>query len=237
MRKKIIMGLLAGSTVLGGCVQIAEAPRPSGFPLQDQQHVRAASHWQLIAEDTARQLIAALPEKRPLHVVRQDGTASPFEETFTSQLVTELTRAGYPVMKHADRQGTLLVEVSANPVRFSEDRRYQESFLGSKTLGASLLTGGLLAVYKVTDNIYGSVSKTGAAAGAVIGVTALAEALELYQDQQGRHVVPQTELIVTTSVSTADRYFAQVSSAYYTTQTDWGLYARNARLPLRGAAQ
>lgn len=237
MRKKIIMGLLAGSTALSGCVQIAEAPRPSGFPLHDQRHVQAASHWQLIAEDTARQLIAALPEKSPLHVVRKDGTASPFEETFTSQLVTELTRAGYPVMKHANRQGTLLVEVSANPVQFSEDRRYQETFLGSRTLGASMLAGGLLAVYKVSDNIYGSISKSGAVAGAIIGVSALSEALEFYYDKQGRHVVPKTELVVTTSVSTADRYLAQVSSAYYTTQTDWGLYARNVSIPLKGAAQ
>lgn len=44
--------------------------------------------------------MAAMPEKHPLHVVRGNGE-SPFEEAFTAQLVTELTRAGYPVMKSA----------------------------------------------------------------------------------------------------------------------------------------
>ena len=41
-------------------------------------------------------------------------------------------------------------------------------------------------------------------------------------------------LIVTTSVSSHERYYAQTSSAYYTTQSDWGLYARNALLPVKG---
>ena len=50
----------------------------------------------------------------------------------------------------------------------------------------------------------------------------------------GGAFVPKTELIVTTSVSSHERYYAQTSSAYYTTQSDWGLYARNAVLPLKG---
>ena len=49
------MGLLASSTLLGGCAHYAQAPQPTNFPTQEQQHVQAASHWQLIAGDSARQ--------------------------------------------------------------------------------------------------------------------------------------------------------------------------------------
>lgn len=51
------MGLLASSTLLGGCAYYAQAPQPTNFPTQEQQHVQAASHWQLIAGDSARQLM------------------------------------------------------------------------------------------------------------------------------------------------------------------------------------
>ena len=39
------MGLLASSTLLGGCAHYAQAPQPTNFPTQEQQHVQAASHW------------------------------------------------------------------------------------------------------------------------------------------------------------------------------------------------
>jgi len=221
MQRRIIMGLLASSTLLGGCAHYAQAPQPTNFPTQEQQHVQAASHWQLIAGDSARQLMAAMPEKHPLYVVRK-GSESPFEEAFTAQLVTELTRAGYPVMKSAERPGTLLVELSAQPVQFAENRQRPAA------AGELSLIAGCLWVLR---NIYENVSP----GAAMIAGTAAVDGVRWFGSKaSGGAFVPKTELIVTTSVSSHERYYAQTSSAYYTTQSDWGLYARNAVLPLKG---
>ena len=219
MQRRIIMGLLTGSALLGGCAPYSQAPQPTNFPTEEQPHIQAASHWQLIAGDSARQLMAAMPEIHPLHVVRGNGE-SLFEEAFTAQLVTELTRAGYPVMKSADRPGTLLVELSAQPVQFTEHRQ-RPAAAGELTL----LAGGLWVLRNLYEN-----ASPGAAmmAGAVVVDTGR------WFGSKYNATVPKTELIVTTSVSSHERYYAQTSSAYYTTQSDWGLYARNALLPVKG---
>lgn len=221
MQRKLIVSLLAGTVILGGCAPFSQAPQPTNFASEDQQHIRAASHWQLIASDSARQLMMAMPEKRSVHVVRKNSE-SPFEKAFATQLVTELTRAGYPVMRSAERPGTLLVEISAQAVQFSE-RRQRPAAAGELTL----LAGGLW----VLRNLYENVSP----GAAMVGSTLAVDGSRWFGSRNGMGLtVPKTELIVTASISNHERYFAQTSTAYYTTQTDWGLYAGNSLLPLKG---
>lgn len=221
MQKRIIMSLLATGVVLGGCVPYSQAPQPTNFLTDEQQHIRAASHWQLIAGDSARQLMMSMPEKRPVHVVRKNSE-SPFEQAFAAQLVTELTRSGYPVMKSAERPGTLLVEVSAQAVQFSENRQ-RPAAAGELTL----LAGGLW----VLRNLYENVSP----GAAMIGGTLAVDGSRWFGSKSDKGLsVPKTELIVTANISNREQYFAQTSSAYYTTQSDWGLYAGNSVLPLKG---
>ena len=225
MQRTIIMSLLASSVVLGGCVPYSQSPQPTNFLTDEQQHIRAASHWQLIAGDSARQLMMAMPEKRPVHVVRKNSE-SPFEQAFATQLGTELTRAGYPVMKSAGRPGTLLVEVSAQAVQFSEKRR-PPAAAGELTL----LAGGLW----VLRNLYENVSP----GAAMIGGTLAVDGGRWFGSKYGMgRTVPKTELIVTANISNHEQYLAQTSSAYYTTETDLGLYAARTNtsiaLPLKG---
>lgn len=221
MQRKIIVGLLASGAVLGGCTPYSQTPQPTNFMTEEQQHIRAASHWQLIAEDSAQQLMTAMPEKRALHVVRRNSE-SPFERAFAEQLVSELVRAGYPVMKSAERPGTLLVEVAAQPVQFSE-KRQRPAAAG----GLTLLTGGLW----VLRNIYENVSPGAAMMSAAVVVDGGRWFGSKYSISP---TVPKTELIVTARISNHERYLAQTSNAYYTTQNDWGLYAGNTAVPLMG---
>ncbi len=224
MQRKLVIGLLAGSVVLSGCVaRHSEAPIATNFAAQKQLKMQSASHWQLIARDAAAQLIAALPEKHPLHV-RQSDTQSPFEKAFTGQLIGELNRAGYPVMKTEGRSDTLLVEVSATPLLFSRNR------LQGKPVGRwSMLTAGLW----VLREIYEDSSLTGATMATAVTL----DALEWFHSESASGPTPRTELIVTTSISNAERYYAQVSSTYYTTDSDWNLYSGSGSaiaLPVKG---
>lgn len=223
--KKLIFGLVVGTALFTGCARHSETPIATNFPFQKQQKLQAASHWQLIAQDTAKNLISAVPERRPLYV-RQSEQQSQFEKAFTQQLIGSLTAAGYPVMKHANRPDTLTVDVSAEPLRFSKGRR-QYKTTGSLTA----LTGGLW----VLRNIYENVSP----GAAMVTAAATVDTTQWLRSEFASGPTPQTEIIVTTSVSSADRYYAQNSSAYYTTDSDWSLYDSwpSVNIPLKGEKQ
>lgn len=219
--KKITVILLTSSALLGGCTTPhSEAPIATNPATSQQLKLQAASHWQLIAEDTAAQLIAALPEKRPMHVL-QRPEASSFEKAFNSQLVGILTAAGYPVMRQPGSIGALQLEVSATPVQFSRDR-LQGRYAG----GATTLAGGLW----VLRNIYSNVSP---GAGMMAGALAI-DATDWLRSEYANGPTPRTELLVNVSVYNSERYFAQTNNAYYTSDDNWGLYAQNVLLPVKG---
>jgi hypothetical protein len=224
MKRKTIWGLLGGSILLSGCVSgFSEAPIATNFPAHKQQKLQAAAHWQVIADDTASQLIKALPERRPLHV-QQSSQQSPFEKAFSGQLIGTLTAAGYPVMKTADRPGTLSVDVSATPLRFSKNRKPHNS-PGALTL----LAGGLWVLH----DIYNDVSPGAGMMAAAVAV----DATHWLRSEFASGATPQTELIVTASVSNAERYYMQTSSVYYTSDPDVGLYVQGIPatvIPVKG---
>lgn len=210
---------LAGSTGLfiamllsAGCTApFTPVPVAVNFPHSKQEKLQAASHWQLIAEDTARQLIRSLPDARPLYV-SQPATQSPFARVFSQQLITSLLSAGYPVYKRGNGSGVLVVEVNAEPVRFSPNR-VQYRYVGS----ATTLTSGLW----VLRDIYRNISPGAAMVTAAVGL----DAAEWLHTEFARGPTPEIELVVNTTVSDQYRYYAQVSSAYYTVDPEWQLYA------------
>lgn len=220
--QKVTVGLLVGTVLLGGCaLPYTEAPIATNAPTQSQMKLQAASHWQLIAEDTAAQLIAAIPDRHhPLHV-HQSDKASPFEKAFSRQLIGILTAAGYPVMRTLDHPGTLQVDVSAAPLQFSKDR-LQGKYAG----GATTLAGGLW----VLRNIYNNVSP----GAAMMATTLTIDAANWLGAEYASGPTPRTELLVTVSVYSSERYYAQTNNAYYTSDDNWGLYAQYTALPVKG---
>lgn len=221
--RKATSCLIAVSALLTGCAQFAETPMATNFPNEKQRKMQAASHWHLIAQDAASRLIAQLPARKPLHV-RESARPSSFEGAFRQQLIASLLQAGYPVMKSDAHYGTLVVEVSAKPVRFSPDR------LQNRTSGQlTLLSSGLW----VLERIYDKVSP----GAAMVSAAAAADATHWLRSEFASGPTPRTELIVTTSISDSERYLAQTTAAYYTSDTDARLYAQAGAyvLPLKGA--
>lgn len=211
-RLAVSAGLLASTLFAAGCTTpFTPVPVAVNFPHAKQEKLQAASHWQLIADDTARQLIRSLPDDRPLYV-SQPATQSPFARVFSQQLITSLLRAGYPVHKQSTGAGVLVVEVDAEPVRFSPNR-LQYRYVGT----ATTLTSGLW----VLRGIYRSVSPGAAMVAAAGGL----DAAEWFHSEFARGPTPEMELVVNTTVSDQHRYYARVSDAYYTVDPEWRLYA------------
>ena len=230
--KKITAVLAASCALVGisGCTTpYSETPIATNAPTENQLKLQAASHWQLIAQDAAARLTASL-EKRALYV-RQDDQQSPFERAFTQQLISSLIAAGYPVMKSPDYPDVMVVDVSAEAVKFAPERQAGRSLIGAPTL----LAAGLWAAGEAITMAPGD------AAGALaLGGLGLSEAHEYFTSERASGPIPRTEIIVTTQVSNANRYLAQVTSAYYTTESDYHLYSQEKvgmAFPVKGGGK
>ncbi len=212
MQKRIVT-LVAGSMLLAGCVApYTEAPVATNFKSENQKKLQSASHWQLIAEDTSTQLIRTLPSTKQALYVVQNAQQSPFQQAFNQQLISSLIAAGYPVMKHADSGYTLTVDVKVDPVRFSKNPK-RAPIVGEGTT----LAGGLW----VLRNIY----RHGSPGAAMMGGAVSYDILNFLKSEYASGPTPKTELVVTASVSDTNRYYANSTSVYYTTDDDWHNYA------------
>lgn len=208
-----IVTLVASTMLLAGCVApYTEAPVATNFKTENQKKLQSASHWQLIAEDTSAQLIRALPSTQQGLYVVQNAEQSPFQKAFNQQLISSLIAAGYPVMKHSNDRSTLTVDVKADPVRFTKNPK-RAPLVGE----ATTLAGGLW----VLRNIYRDTSPGAAMMGAAVSY----DIYNYLNSQYASGPTPKTELVVTASISDNNRYYANSTNVYYTTDSDWHNYA------------
>ena len=228
--KRVMLGLVAGSVLLGGCAAPhSETPIATNVPTSNQLKLQAASHWQLIAQDMAGRLTASL-DRAPLYV-HQSEQQSQFERAFNQELISSLLAAGYPVMLSPNNPGTRTVEVSAQALAFAPGRKQARTLIGVPTV----LAAGLWAIGEAVTMAPGDAVGAGA-----LGGLALTEAIQWFTSEKASGPTPRTEIIVTARVVSPDRYLAQVTSAYYTTETDARLYRTmkdRVSIPVRGGQQ
>lgn len=201
------------AAMLAGCATpYSEAPLATNFPTTKQEKVQAAAHWNVIAKDVANQISSRLTERRPLHVLQPAGKSA-FERAFASQLVSSLVANGHTVMKQPT--GALSVEIETQVVGFSPYRP-QYRHAGTAT---ALMTGvWALHVGEAT------------AGAALYATVAAADAYSWFRSEFATGETPQTEIIVTTSVSDGNQYLSRNTSVYYVADTDKALY--QAGLPV-----
>lgn len=212
MKKQSFVALAASAVLLAGCAApYSEAPTATNFKTEQQKKLQSVSHWQLIAEDTSAQLVSVLPsEKKRIYVVQNDKQSA-FQKAFNQQLISSLIAAGYPVMKHQNMGDTLTVEVKVDPVRFSENPKRTQN-VGE----ATTLAGGLW----VLRDIYSNVSAGAGMMAAAVGY----DVFNYVNSENSSGKTPKTELLVTTTVSDNNRFYANSSNVYYTTASDWYNY-------------
>ena len=188
----------------------SETPLATNFATSKQHKLQAASHWSLISRDVAARLSASLPKDAPVFV-NQASEQTAFERAFTTQLLTALVQAGHPVMKSPE--GALRIGLDTQAIPFSADRMQNRDFGSATALGA-----GVWAVYDLVE--YAS---NGAGKAAMLGLVAL-DANKWLQSEFASGETPQHEIIITTTVSDANRYIARDSSVYYVADGDLTLY-------------
>lgn len=208
MNKNSLFFVTSIALATGCATPYSEAPLATNFPTSKQEKLQAAAHWNRIAQDVARQITRSMPNQSPLYV-RQPNVETAFARAFHGQLITALLASGHPVMKTP--QGALQVDIDIQAVAFSANRP-QYRYAGA----ATALGGGLWALYDV-----GRAVSPGAA-----GMVALAtvDTLAWFQSEFASGDTPQTEIIVTTSVTDNNQYVARNTSVYYVADSDKRLY-------------
>ena len=205
-RTRFVAALLCLPLLAACATPYTEAPLATNFPTSKQPKLQAAAHWNVIAGDIAKQISAGLKDKRPLFV-NQSAVKTGFDRAFTNDLISALVANGYTVLKSP--AGALSVDVDTQVVRFSPNRpQYNHTGL------ATALTTGVWALHQAH-------ATTGAV---LVAGVASADAYSWFRSEFATGETPQTEIIVTASISDANQFLARSTSIYYVADADSRMY-------------
>lgn len=199
---KISVGVLI--VLLGGC-STAQVPYAQNHPASYQKVVRAANHWDILADDVAAQTVLAIGTQKAIYVV-EPTVATDFNRAFRNFLITRMVNKDILVTN----QKGVAVEVQYETqvvTHNSERREYQPGTI-------TALAAGLLVAYNVPR--WHPDSMRAALLGAAAGADALVS-----MDAGG---LPKTELVVTTSAIEGGRYLVRKTDIYYIRPEDVPLF-------------
>jgi hypothetical protein len=201
---------------LGACM--SQVPVATTYPVTYQQKMQAAQHWDILAADVANRLHETLngasnPQGRSmtLHVQRPQYDSS-FGEAFHNLLITHLLERGFAMSE--DPAAGLPVTYNIQVVTH-KDRGFIRPAPGLFTA----LTGSVLVLRDIANHHSG-------AAATMTGAVLLDVATGFITDQ------PNSEIIVTTSVMSGDRYAARLRDIYYVSDNNVDQYLTQGPPPV-----
>lgn len=205
MKIEPLLASVIATSLLAGCaVPFSPTPTATNFPTSSQQKLQAASHWNVIAQDVARQLASNLKNRQPVYV-SQDQNKTPFERAFSANLISALVAEGFTVQKAP--AGALRVDIDTQAIPFSANRP-GTIFAGNTTA----LAAGVWALHN-------------ASAGAILASAAVAaDAYKIVESEFATGPVPRMELMITSSVGDDATYIARQVNTYYVADADSHLY-------------
>lgn len=208
------IGLL-GALLMAGCATpYSPAPLATNYPTSTQAKAQAAAHWMVITSHIEKELLPTLKSTPNRRLYVAPGQTSAFNLALRGQLITALVKDGQVVAKHAD--GALTVDIDTQVVEFSPNRP-QYKFTGERT---ALAAGAWVITGIEHSNLW-------------LATVAIAghDAYSWFHSQFAPGATPKTEIIVTVSVSDAQRYIARSTSVYYVTDSDRSLYGAGDSQP------
>lgn len=226
MRTLYKLLLLCGGLLAGCSTPFSEAPHATKFEVSGQPKLQSAHHWQLIAEDAARELLRQLEQtrcvpnqpicSRGLHsgtklYIKPRLTDNQFHRAFKLSLMNALLKANvYRITRSPSDSDVLTVDVDTEYVRWAERAR-RDPVYGEMTMLAS----GLWVMRNASTD------------AALLSAGITADAYFSARAKRARGPQPQHELMLSTTIADSQYYYAQSLSVYYTTERDFhNLYAK-----------
>lgn len=231
MRAYFKVLLLCGGLLAGCSTPFSEVPHATKFEASGQPKLQSAYHWQLIADDAARELLQQLERtrcvpnqpvcSRGLHegtklYIKPKVTDNQFHRAIKLSLMNALLKANvYRLTKNPYGSNVLTVDVDTEYVRWA-DRARRDPLYGEMTLLAS----GLWVMRNASTD------------AALLSAGVTADAYFSARAKRARGPQPQHELMLSTTVADSEYYYAQSLNLYYTTERDFhSLYAKKKPPP------
>lgn len=203
------------SLLLAGCAT-SPIPLAENFELTTQKKVRSAGHWELLSRDVVTQTRAFMENSglasEVAYYVAEPEAASVFEKAFREFLITDMVQAGQPVSMNPGVPVHVTYDVQV--VRHNSDRPH---FVPGQF---TMIATGLAAAYGV------STMHVDAQRLAVIGAAAGGDYLASINSGGPTN----TEIILTTTLSSGGMYLARTTDVYYLENTDVGLFLKTPRV-------
>jgi hypothetical protein len=197
---------------------MSQVPIATTYPVTYQKKMQAAHHWDVLTADVAIRLRGALigsgePQGRPVALyVQQPRYNSEFGLAFHNLLVTHLLEEGFVMSESSSGGLPLSYDIQ---VVTHNDRGFIRPMPGLFTA----LTGTVLVLRDVADS-------HSAAAATLLGAAVVDVATGYITDN------PNSEIIVTTSVMSGDRYVARLRDIYYISDNNVNQYIAKGPAPV-----
>ncbi len=207
MALKTAMALAAGLVLSGCAARYTPTPLAANFPTTKQAKLQATYHWGVVSNNIEKRLVAELKKSPPRPVyINVPANSNAFQRALVTQLTTSLVNDGYIVSRTP--AGSLKIDLDIQTVTFGAGRP-QYRPVGERTA----LPGGV----SMAELEPAPVSRWRA-----IGTGW--DPFDTTNAQFAPGATPQTEIIVTLSVTDQYRYLARSTSAYYVADSDRELY-------------
>ena len=212
--------LMAAALLRAGCSSL-DVPRADNYPATDQKKARAVHHWDVLADDVAGRIagkISSWPAgEYPIYVAPSPGDTS-FHNGFRKLLITRLL----------DRGVALSTQPTAVTLTFETQLVQHEARVGS--VGPMPWTRLALGVGVARDwHLYHQ--SAGSMLGGIVALGAITDLTQYAISGPAAGGPTRTEVLVTTSLESTDRYLARTADVYYIERDDAGLYQAKAPEP------
>lgn len=201
-----LIGLGVVAATLTGCA-MSPLPQAENFQYTTQKKVRSAGHWALLSRDVVDQTLVSLTKAgatpETALFVALPPNASPFDSAFREFLITELVQRGRRVQ--GSDAGAMVVDYQARVIKHNSPR---PNFVPG---GFTMLTAGVFVLREL------------ASAGGVIGSFGLAGMVDAAGSANAGGPT-STELILSTTVTSAGRYVSRKTDVYYIEESDSSLF-------------
>lgn len=206
--------------LLGGCSSL-DIPRADNYPATDQKKARAVHHWDVLADDVAGRIadkIAAWPAgEYPIFLVPSPGDTS-FNNGFRKLLIRRLLDRG------------VVLSTQPTAVTLSFETQVVQHNARVNSLGPMPWTRLALGV-GVARDWYLFRQSVGSMVAGVATLGAVTDLTQYMIDGPAAGGPTRTEVLVTTSLESADRYLASTADVYYLEPDDSPLYKTQSPPP------
>lgn len=207
---------LTAAALLGGCSTL-DVPRADNYPATGQKKARAVHHWDVLAGDVAARVAAKIAlwpaGEYPLYVTVADGSS--FNQGFLKLLRVRLLDRG--------------VELSTTPTEVelqvqTQIVQHQTGVSSTPPFSLTALATGIGVARDWNEHYPDKVLRPGAATAIGLGAGLALELWDLHTRGAASGGPTRTEVLITTTLKTADRYLAGSADMYYIEGEDSVLY-------------